>query len=300
MLRKTALLLLFALLNPPDIFAQDLKNRTEEMYPFGTVIIASESLPDKVYEAQKNKLLVSVRFIEKETSNIIISSVGTGFVIETPGIIITARHLFDGPLIDAEKIKNERIKSNPKFNYDYVFMGTIITDTAWINFPLFLAAVGEKGTFKDMLALRTDVATMQRAQMVGDIMNPNPYSILMKTSKFADAKIGDKVYISGFGPIVVKYFDKNNQPVHVYVDLVNHTFPAEVEELITDMPGNRAGTKMLYRLRDSAEPGFSGGKVVNNNGYVIGMTIAVSSSKNFVYSISSKDIKDFLKDNKLK
>mgnify|MGYP001610987809 CR=1 FL=1 len=55
---------------------------------------------------------------------------------------------------------------------------------------------------------------------------------------------------------------------------------------------------MLYELRDSAEPGFSGGKVINNQGQTVGMTIAMT--KNFVYAISSKDIKQFLKDNKLK
>lgn len=300
MLRKTALLLLFALLHPPNIFAQGLKNRTEEMYPFGTVIISSESLPDKVYESQKNKILVSVRFVEKETSNIITSSVGSGFVTKIPGIIITVRHLFDRPLTDVEKIKNEKIKSNPQFDFNYMFMGTIITDTAWINFPLFLAAVGEKGAFKDMLALRTDVETMQKAQIVGDVFSPNPYQILMRTSKFADAKTKDKVYITGFAPGIVEYLDKNNNPVSVYADLINHTFPAEVEVPITNMPVNRAGVKILYRLRDSAEPGFSGGKVMNNDGEVIGMTLAMSPSKNFIYAISSKDIEQFLKDNKIK
>lgn len=298
MLRKTMFLILFALLHPPDISAQDLENRTEEMHPFGKIIISSESLPDKVYEVQKNKILISVRFFEKGTSNIITSSVGTGFVTESPGTIITARHLLDGPLAEAEKIKKEKIKSNPKFDYGFMFVGTIITNTAWINFPLSFMAVGEKETLKDMLALRTDVETMQRAQMLGDIFNPNPYGILMKTSKFADANLGEKVYISGFAPILAEYPDKNNRPTSVYMDLINHTFSAEVEIPITDMPGNRAGIKTLYRLRDSAEPGFSGGKVINSQGQVIGITMAMS--KNFVYVISSKDIKDFLKDNNLK
>lgn len=281
------------------LFAQD-KNRTEEMYPFGTVIIAKEPLPDKVYQAQKDKIMISVIFIEKETGNILMNSVGSGFVTKIPGIIITVRHLFDNPLIDMEKIKNDKIKFNSRFDFNYMFMGTIITDTAWINFPLFLAAVGEKGTFKDMLALRTDVETMQKAQIVGDVFNPNPYQILMRTSKFADAKTKDKVYITGFAPGIVEYLDKNNNPISVYADLINHTFPAEVEVPITNMPVNRAGVKILYRLRDSAEPGFSGGKVMNNDGEVIGMTLAMSPSKNFIFAISSKDIEQFLKDNKIK
>ena len=282
------------------LFAQDLKNRTEEMYPFGTVIIAKEPLPDKVYQAQKNKIIVSVIFLEKGTSNAITSSVGTGFVTESPGVIVTARHLLNEALPEMEKIKAERIKSNPKFDYEYMFMGTIITNTAWINFPLYLVAVGEKGTLKDIMVLRIDVATIQRAQIAGDIFNPNPYGMLLKTSKFADSKLGEEVYISGFAPVTTEYLDKNNQPVSVYMDLINFTFPAEVTAPISDMPGNRAGIKKFYRLLDSAEPGFSGGKVINNDGYVTGMTIAMSIARNFVYVISSQDIKQFLKDNKIK
>ncbi|HEY4474390.1 MAG TPA: hypothetical protein VJC06_00480, partial [Candidatus Paceibacterota bacterium] len=59
------------------VFAQDLRNRTEEMYPFGTVIIAKESLPDRVYESQRNKILISVIYFEKGTSKTVMSSMGT-------------------------------------------------------------------------------------------------------------------------------------------------------------------------------------------------------------------------------
>lgn len=300
MLRKTALLVLFALLHPPNLSAQDLRNRTEEMYHLGTVIISKEPLPDKVYEAQKNKFLVSVIFFEKGTNNIIISGVDTGFISDKPGVVITARHLLVEAKREVEAIKASRIIINPKFDYDYMFMGTVITRTQWLNFPLFLEAVGEVGTLKDLMALRADVLTMEKARIVGDIMNPNPLQILLKTSEFADAKLGEEVYISGLAPVVNQYYDKNNRLVTVYIDLINHTFTAELEVPITDMPGNQAGVKTLYRLRDSAEPGFSGGKVMNIKGQVVGMTIAVSFSKNFVYAISSKDIQQFMKDHKIK
>lgn len=112
------------------LYAQDLKNRTDEMYPFGTVIISSEPLPDKVYEAQDNKFMISVMFVEKGTSNVIINSVGCGFTSETPGVVLTARHLFNQSLIKAEEEKNEKIKTNPKFDFEYVFVGTIVTDRA--------------------------------------------------------------------------------------------------------------------------------------------------------------------------
>jgi len=286
------------------LYAQDLKNRTEEMYPFGTVIISAESLPNKVYESQKDKILIEVIFVEKGTTNVFINSVGTGYVTETPGVVITVRHLLDRSLIDAENIKNNKIKSNPNFDYAYVFRGTIITNTAWIRFPLFLTAIGEKGTLKDIMALKADPRIMENARAVGDIFNPNPYSILMRTSKFADAKIGEKVYISGFAPGTAEYLNENDEPIPVYLDLINYTFPAEVTALLPEMPGNKTGVKTIYRLayrlNDGAEPGFSGGKVINKEGEIIGMTMAVSHEKTFIYILSSKDTKDFLKNNKLK
>lgn len=282
------------------LFAQDLRNRTDEMYPFGTVIISSESLPDKVYEAQDDKFMISVMFVEKGTTNVFFNYSGTGFTTERPGIVLTARHLLDWSLIDAENFKKERIKTNPKFDFEFVFIGTIITDRAWVRFPLSLAAIGEKGTLMDMMALRVDPQTMEKARMVGDVFNPNPYSMLMRTSKFADAKVGNKVYVSGFAPGTAEYLDKYDESVSVYMDLINHTFVAEVEALLPEMPGYKTGVKTIYRLRNHAESGFSGGKVMNEDGNVIGITIALSHDKNFIYAISSKDIKDFLRDNKLR
>ncbi len=282
------------------LFAQDLRNRTADIFHMGRVIISSESLPDPVYEAQKNKILISVLFIAKGSDTSFITSVGTGFVTESPGTIVTARHLLDMSILDAEKYKADKLKSDPKFDYGYVFMGTIITDKEWLNFPLSLVAVGEKGTLRDIMALRVDTKTMENAQMIGDSFFQNPLRLLMKTSKFADADIGEKVYISGYSPSVSEYLDKNNKLVPVYADFIDHTFIAETEAIITDMPINKTGIKVMYRLRDHAEPGFSGGKVLNAQGHVIGMTIASSISKNFIYVLSSKDIRDFLKENKLK
>lgn len=283
-----------------SLYAQDLRNRTEVMYHLGTVIIAKDPLPDQVYNTQKYKFVISVIYFEKGTDNILTTGVGTGFTSTQPGVILTARHIISESILEVEKIKTDRIKTAPKFDYTRMFMGTIITPDRWINFPLVLAAVGESGTFKDMIALRVDIETMIQARIEGNYANPNPLNILTRPSEFADAKVGDHVYISGFAPVVVEYPDKNNKPVPVYVDLINRTFPAEVAEKIEDMPVNRAGVKLLYKLSDSAEPGFSGGMVLNERGQIIGMTIAMSLSKNFIYAISSQDIKQFLKDNKLK
>ncbi len=291
------LVLLQLLIN--SVYAQDLKNRTEEMYHLGKVVIANQPLPDKVFEAQKRKFLVSVTFFEKGTENFITNSLGTGFVSEVPGIILTARHVLKEALTEMEVTKQERIKSNPKFDYDYMFMGTIITDAVWINFPLSLVATGELGTFKDVMALRMGPEVMNRAYEEGDIVNSNPYKMLLRTSEFADAEVGETAYITGFAPIFGQYANKNNKEIPVYIDMINYTFAAEVTAKITDMPVNKADVKVLYRLRDGGEPGFSGGMVLNGKGKVVGMTVSMAS-QNFIYVISSKDIKQFLKDNHLK
>ena len=282
------------------LFAQDLRNRTDEMYHLGMVIIAKEPLPDRVYDEQKYKFVVSVLFLEKGTDNVLTTGVGTGFTSKLPGIILTARHVLSESTHEIERIKAERIKTNPRFDYTYMFMGTIITPDRWLNFPLTLAAVGEDGTFKDIMALRVDIQTMIQARIEGSFINPNPLNMLTHPFEFVDAKVGDQVYISGFAPVVIEYRDKNNKLVPVYVDLINRTFPAEVIEKIEDMPVNRVGVKLLYKLSDSAEPGFSGGMVLNQKGQIIGMTIAMSSSKNFIFAISSKDLKDFIKDNHIR
>ena len=281
------------------LFAQD-KNRVEEMFHLGKIIISSEPLPDKVYDAQKNKFLVNILFLEKGTTKVITSGLGTGFIADKPGVILTARHLLVDNMREMDKIKAEMIKTNPRFDYDYVFRGTIITPTAWVNFPLSMVAVGENGTMKDIMVLKTDVQTIQQAQEIGNIINPNPFHLLLHTFEFADANVGERVYITGFAPVVAEFPDKNKSIMNAYLDMINFTFSAEVLAKIEDMPINRAGIKLMYRLKDSAEPGFSGGLTLNARGQVIGITVAVTTSKNFVYAISSKDIKDFLKDNKIR
>lgn len=295
---RALLIVVFLQLIAYPLFAQDLKNRTEEMYHLGKVIISSEPLPDKVYEAQKNKFLVNIIFLEKGTTKVLTSGLATGFVADKPGVILTARHLLIDSMREMDLLKTERIKTNPQFDYDYMFMGTIITPTAWINFPLFLTAVGENGTMKDIMALRTDLQTMTLAHQWGDVITPNPLSILLRTFEFVDANLGEKVYISGFAPIVGEVPNKNKSDSSVYVDLINFTFLGEVVAKIENMPVNNNGPDLIYRLRDSAEPGFSGGLVLNAKGQVLGITM--SMSKNFIYIVSSKDLKDFLKENKLK
>ncbi len=293
------ILVLSQLITTP-LFAQDLHNRTEEMFRLGKVIISTEPLPDKVYESQKNKFMVNVFFFEKGTDNIIASSGGTGFMSPKTGVVLTARHVLSETIKDAEAIKAEKIKTKPKFDYDITFMGTIITPTEWVNFPLYLAAIGKAGTTTDIMALRVDASTMAEARSFQGSTTLNPLRMLLIPSELADAKLGEKVYITGLASGIGEYDDENHNSILIFMDLINHTFPAEVQASIPDMPGNRAGVKLLHRLHDGGEPGFSGGKVINTKGQVIGITVSVSPSRNFIYAISSKDIEDFLKENKIK
>ena len=284
---------------PFTVQAQNLKNRTEEMHRLGLVVISSENLPEEVYRTQKNKVVVTIVFTEKGTQNEIVTSMGSGFVGPKAGLIFTARHLLTQGLTEAEEIKSKKIKNNPNFDYEYDFMGTMITEETWTNFPLFIVATGKIDTYQDIILLRTDSETIQKARDIKNFSITNPHRILLNISRFADAKLGEKVYVSGFSPLVGEYLDRTNKLTYIFMDLINYTFSAEITAQISDMSVNRKGVKMLYRLNNSAEPGFSGGMVLNTGGEVIGMSIAMSQSKNFVYAISSKDLREFLKTNKI-
>jgi len=263
------------------------------------VVISSENLPEEVYRTQKNKVVVTIVFTEKGTQNEIVTSMGSGFVGPKAGLIFTARHLLTQGLTEAEEIKSKKIKNNPNFDYEYDFMGTMITEETWTNFPLFIVATGKIDTYQDIILLRTDSETIQKARDIKNFSITNPHRILLNISRFADAKLGEKVYVSGFSPLVGEYLDRTNKLTYIFMDLINYTFSAEITAQISDMSVNRKGVKMLYRLNNSAEPGFSGGMVLNTGGEVIGMSIAMSQSKNFVYAISSKDLREFLKTNKI-
>src|SRR3989344_330184 len=95
MLRKTALLLLFALLHPPDISAQDLTRRSKIMVGLGEVIIADAPLPERVFQAQKHTLIVQVTLVDKKDPSFSQTSVGTGTILDS-GVVLTNRHVLDG------------------------------------------------------------------------------------------------------------------------------------------------------------------------------------------------------------
>ncbi|MBI2068663.1 MAG: trypsin-like peptidase domain-containing protein [Candidatus Yanofskybacteria bacterium] len=291
MLQKTALLLfLFALLHPPGVSAQDLTRRSESVVGLGQVIIADAPLPESVFRAQKHKIIVQVTLIDRKDPSFRQTSMGTGTIIGA-GTILTNRHVLDG----AKPVMAGR-------EHTSVFSGLILGETHMAEFPLHLVGVGEAGTYKDFMVLQTGAEIMQRAVQPNTPTNPNPYRILMNNGlKLVDEiRKGERVYITGYSPVYGELKNADGRISGAYVDFINYTFPAEVVAKIEEMPMNRAGkVKKLYRLKDGAEPGFSGGMVLDERGRLIGITFSLSPARNFVYVLSAEDIKNFLRANKV-
>ncbi|PIR41992.1 MAG: hypothetical protein COV30_00780 [Candidatus Yanofskybacteria bacterium CG10_big_fil_rev_8_21_14_0_10_37_15] len=291
MFRSSVLFLIFALLHSFIPATSQNQRRIERMIGLGDVIIADAPLPDKVFQAQKHKLIVQVKLTAKNDPTFTQTSSGTGTIIGA-GIIITNRHVLETAKIAMEG----RVHSSD-------FSGIILAETSAIEIPLSLAGVGEIGTFKDFMVLKTNVEVLQRAIQPSTPANPNPYEILFNNQMklIKKSEIGEKIYLTGYSPIVGEITDSNGYKSGAYIDIINFTFVAEILAKIEDMPINKLGKlKRLYRLKDGAEPGYSGGMALNESGYLVGIMVSLSPAQNFVYILSSEDLIDFLKENNLK
>lgn len=272
-----------------SVHSQDLHNRTERVYGNDT-IIADEPLPDRVYRNHDNDIMVIVNFYMQEKGKKKIGlfhSMGNGSVV-IPGIIISARHVLTMALEELETMKNQHREAGIVANYSYEIMGIIISeDPELFTFPLNLRAYEDTGSERDLMALEVPPEIMKRAFETSFVDQNHPTKILLTTVKFANAKRGDKVYIVG--------------TIYNDFDILHYVFKAEVGAVLENMPANRRGLKRHYRLRGHAEPGFSGGPVLNEDGELTGVTIISTNGMNFIYEVSSsEDVKDFLKDNNIK
>lgn len=288
MLQKVALLLLFALLHPPGISAQDLNRRSERMVRLGQVVISDAPLPEMVFRAQKHKIIVQVTLIDKKDPKFRQVSMGTGTVIGA-GAILTNRHVWDG-------VKPAMVGRD----YISVFSGLILGENHMAEFPLRLVGVGEAGTFRDFMVLQTGPEIMQRAFQPNTPDNPNPYWILLNNGieLIDQIRVGERVYLTGYSPVFGEIENADGQISIAYIDFINYTFPAEVVARIEEMPMNRVGRlRRMYRLRNGAEPGFSGGMVLDGIGRLVGITVSLSPALNFIYILSAQDIRDFLRAN---
>ena len=270
--------------------AQDLSNRSERMVGLGEVVIADAPLPDKVFQAQKHKIIVQVTLIDRKDPSFRQVSMGTGTIIGA-GTILTNRHVWDGakPAMAGREYVSE-------------FSGLILAENHIAEFPLRLVGVGEVGTFRDFMVLQTGPEIMQRAVPPNTPTEPNPYWILRNNEMglVNKVKVGERVYLTGYSPVFSKINNADGLVFEAYIDFINYTFPAEVVAKIEEMPMNKMGrVKRLYRLKDGAEPGFSGGMCFNEKGHLVGITVLLSPAQNFVYVLSAEDIRDFLRANKV-
>jgi len=252
---------------------------------FQTVPVRSE----EVKEAEKNVIAVTLIFHIGRSSPLnflsIISSPrlelgGTGFMIR-PGIVVTARHiLMEGILGLAQRglpfeVDASGLPKSKDGSYGYSFKGTTNVDGHSQDFELLPIAIGKLGEHKDFMALKA--------------IN---YPKNLKPLKLAELKEKDLVYISGYIPVFSAYPDSIGREAMVLSDVLKESLEGQVYEVIKNMPINKVGVDTYYRIFGDAEPGFSGGPIINKNGEVGAMTLEVI--KRFVYAISVKDIDDFI------
>lgn len=287
------LFVILQLIDVSHVLAQ--KNRTETIFPFGEVLISNCDLPDKVYEQQRNKVMVIVEFTG--TENIYShTSFGTGEVA-LPGVIVTNRHVLLGGINQlityGYGYELDKDGFPQGIGYSYKFYGLIRNEFGVYEFPLALKEMEKLDSERDIMALEIDINTRIVAGS-GDNMTdqygssiPNPYKMLIQPLKFTEnIAIADPVYVSGFTG-------------DGFIDTIDFTFCNQLSALIEDMPINKAGVKRYYRVYGEAEYGFSGGPAFNKDGEVIGISTKFGGD-NFLDVLSSKDIKEFLKDYKIK
>ncbi len=278
---------------------QNLRNRTKELYNYGRIIIAQEPLPDEVYRAQYKKVAIIVELTGKNKPGDMtfpLTTTGTGFVAQVPGNIVVAAHVLHQPFLRAKSkgydYKFDKNNFPVGIGYSYQITGVILNADGWFFFPLNLRAIERFGSERDIMALDIDANARFLALNPNILINgriaDNPYQLLIQPLELVEnAKVGDEAYTSGYS-------------ADFYYDIIDFTFKSEIAALIDEMPVNRHGARLLYRMLGHAEPGFSGGPTFNKDGKVIGLTISMSFGYNFATAISSKDIKDFLKNHNIK
>ncbi len=244
-------------------------------------IMSKDSLPSKVFEAQKKKIRIVGQFYVQSLPQYPPEIVGgTGFAVNYKSkiIILTAKHVLVGLILDLNKrffgfeYNKDGIPESPSYKYQYY---GVVDNDKYTVFPIVPIAMGEMGKFQDYVAFKPE----------------SP--VKLETVALAkNANVGDEVYTSGYAPGHSLFPDNLGNYVYALSDIIDYTFDGKIMKKIEDMPSNKYGLKTYYRISSSVEQGFSGGPVFNNNGEVVGMT--VESVKNFHYAISSDDLMDFL------
>ena len=294
----TALLLFLFLLQLVPATAEAQKNQTKETSSLGRFLIAPHSLPDSVYRAQEKKIFLLAQFQRKgpvlEGDPLLPTAyTSTGFVVGE--YVVTAGHfIMDSvSMLKTHGLDFELHDGIPEgVDYEYTIRGRIMAGSITMDFPLTLVAINV-GSPRDILALKPEPSTLEFLLANSYIPNAegrlvrNPLVILSDPHKLTDkVELNEQVFISGYSG--------DGQS-----DLIDFTFPGVIVAKIEKLAVNQGGVKRIFRVLGKVEPGFSGGPMFNSKGEVLGMNVSASYMLNFVYAISSEDIRNFLRDHKL-
>lgn len=273
------------------VFILTIENRFaigQSMYPLpppsSQVLISA--YPEKVKESLKNVIGITVEVYFKE--NVLqnmslgqrsIKTVGTGFMLK-PRIFITARHVLKSSIdsfarIGYQPIYNQHsVPSSPDF--DYSIIGSTDINDKTKDFDLNLLGMGATDKFQDYMVLQSSNYPSNLKPIESDIHPLN---------------IDEIVYNAGY---VHAFLLMGNSLVDgpVLFDIIRKSFTGRVDSLITNLPINKKGVSVLYRIEIKMEQGFSGGPILNSQGKVTAMT--VMRNDNYLYAIPIQDINLFV------
>ncbi len=267
------------------------------------MIISDTPLPAKVYDAQKNKISIELRIYRQGRSNYSPDiAMGTGYIF-APGFVLTARHILMEMLLRGVRSGYTYVIGSdglPKgLNYSYEFFGSIAGAEKELKFPLSLEAMGELGTFKDLMVLKVDATAMDFARKFKPQgkTGHNPYAPLLSTAVFnTDAVLAEKIFMAGIHDVPSYFINKDGNEELVLAAKRNYVFEGSITQRIEHLPINKLGIIRFYEVKGEAEGGFSGGPAFNSEGEVVGTIIEKAGP--FAYLISSRDAIDFLREHK--
>ncbi len=286
--RFLPLLIIFLLTYRPVYGQPNSHNRTERLNG-KDVIIADEPLPDAVYQAHFNNIVILINFYEKEKDKdrvALFTAMGNGSFIK-PGVVISARHVLSEPFKKIQEQTKKDKEAGITATYSYEIFGIVFPERSEIfRIPLNLRVYSADQADPDIMVLQVPPGTMKDA-IESNVQGDFTFKILTLSQKLTDkSDLGTETYTTG--------------TLLSQDGVFRYVFKSEIVSINDIHESVGRGMNKRYTLRGHAEPGYSGGPVFNRNGELIGITVMSSDGYNFTIALSAKDVKDFLDRNNIK